>query len=552
MISPTRIAEENPRLFIGVIALLIVLLAIVVVLSSRSDVQLIGVDNNNQVILAEGSYIQGWSYMDRDSAHIGEIVNFQINIIYNPVYIEPDIDVFERSVDVMPLEKTLFSETVLNLDGGLKKYVLDYQLQVVNVELDTSYQLDPSVIYFTAIGESVLKSIQIHSPSIHVTSYYPYDVAAIELKEIKGQVSGHSVFTRAFLLAGGILLISLCAICIWKFCIRKSDADLSNVESLWLEYQNNNKTSTDNRTSVAESETIFTRLLEAQTAIKPGMFWNGQDPEDNFWVGATSKARELLRTIYKPSGPDNNDVSNTSTLLNETFSHVINEEKRTMLAEPSFFRRLIAQKKILFISVSSLLSGVVLLIFSAWPNTWVPRTTLNYNELVESAQNEEYIDEFSTQFSDLAKEISDARLKAAAFYNSGTLLAVNVQILDEDQMLTEGGAFANVAADERVIQDAEDLLEVLARNIDIYRKSELQLRESVRLDSDDENIRRNLELVIKRRKALLHIINTLMETGHLQQVKIDELLNLLESQMALEFKVEEGKEAPGYYIGEDF
>jgi hypothetical protein len=293
-------------------------------------------------------------------------------------------------------------------------------------------------------------------------------------------------------------------------------------------------------------------LLEAQTAIKPGMFWNGQDPEDNFWVGATSKARELLRTIYKPSGPDNNDVSNTSTLLNETFSHVINEEKRTMLAEPSFFRRLIAQKKILFISVSSLLSGVVLLIFSAWPNTWVPRTTLNYNELVESAQNEEYIDEFSTQFSDLAKEISDARLKAAAFYNSGTLLAVNVQILDEDQMLTEGGAFANVAADERVIQDAEDLLEVLARNIDIYRKSELQLRESVRLDSDDENIRRNLELVIKRRKALLHIINTLMETGHLQQVKIDELLNLLESQMALEFKVEEGKEAPGYYIGEDF
>jgi hypothetical protein len=223
-----------------------------------------------------------------------------------------------------------------------------------------------------------------------------------------------------------------------------------------------------------------------------------------------------------------------------------------MLAEPSFFRRLIAQKKILFISVSSLLSGVVLLIFSAWPNTWVPRTTLNYNELVESAQNEEYIDEFSTQFSDLAKEISDARLKAAAFYNSGTLLAVNVQILDEDQMLTEGGAFANVAADERVIQDAEDLLEVLARNIDIYRKSELQLRESVRLDSDDENIRRNLELVIKRRKALLHIINTLMETGHLQQVKIDELLNLLESQMALEFKVEEGKEAPGYYIGEDF
>ena len=193
-----------------------------------------------------------------------------------------------------------------------------------------------------------------------------------------------------------------------------------------------------------------------------------------------------------------------------------------------------------------------MLIFSAWPNIWVPQNILKYNGLVENVQNEEYVDEFATQFADLAKEINDDGLKSAAFYNSGTLLAANVQILDTDQMLTEGGAFSDVAADERVIQDAEDLLEVLANNVEIYRKSELQLRESVRLDSKDENIRRNLELVIKRRKAILHIINTLMETGHLQQVKIDELLNLLESQMALEFKVEEGKEAPGYYIGEDF
>ncbi|MGK0297513.1 MAG: hypothetical protein ACI9XC_001123 [Gammaproteobacteria bacterium] len=552
MINPARIAEENPRLFIGVIALLIVLLAIAVVVSSRSDIQLIGVDNNKQAILEEGSYLQGWSSLDRDSAHIGESVNFYINIIYDPAYIEPDVDVFERSVDVMPLEKTLYSETVLNLDGGLKKYILDYQLQVVNVELDTSYQLDPSVIYYTEIGESILKSIQIPSPSIHVTSYYPYDVSAIELKELIGRVSGYSSFTRAFLLTGGIFLILLCAISIWKFCLRKSDSELSIVEVLWLEYQNNDKTNIDNRISIADSERIFTQLLESQTAVKPGMFWNGQDPEDNFWVDVTHKARALLRTIYKPSDPDNNDVSNTSILLEDTFAHVINEEKRTILTEPSFFRRLITQKKIMFISISCLLSGVVLLVFSVWPNTWIPRNILKYNELVERVQNEEYMDEFATQFSDLAKDISDVRLKAASFYNSATLLAVNVQILDVDQMLTEGGAFSDVAADERVIQDAEDLLEVLANNVEIYRKSELQLRESVRLDSNDENIRRNLELVIKRRKALLHIINTLLDTGHLQQVEINELLNLLESQMALEFKVEEGKEAPGYYIGEDF
>jgi predicted nucleic acid-binding protein len=553
VINPLRIAEESPRLFISVVALLVVMLAIVLIVSSRtgSSVQIVGIDNNKEVFLDDGSYIQGWSSLDRDSAHIGEVVNFHINIIYNAEYVEPDIKVFERSVDVMPLEKIRFSEAFFTLDGGLNKYVLDYQLQVVNVELDTSYQIDPSVIYYTTTGESVLKSIQIPSPSIHVTSYYPYDVSAIELKEIKGRAPEYSIFTRAFLLIGGIVLIALCVISIIKFCSRKNNAELSKAESLWLEYQSSN-TNSDNRISVSGSERIFTQLLEAQTAIKPAKFWSGHDPEDSFWMEIANKARALLRTIYKPSGPDNDDVNNTSILLHETFSHVINEEKRIALNEPSLIRRLISQKKIMFMSGSCLLSGVALLIFSAWPGIWVPQTILTYNKLVESVQNQEYIDEFATQFSDLAKEISDARLKAAAFYNSATLLAANVQMLDVDQMLTEGGAFSDVAEDERVIQDAEDLLEVLANNVEIYRKSELQLREAVRLDSNDENIKRNLELVIKRRKALLHIINTLMETGHLQQVEIDELLNLLESQMALEFKVEEGKEAPGYYIGEDF
>ncbi|MGY8814816.1 MAG: hypothetical protein ACKVHQ_08870 [Gammaproteobacteria bacterium] len=554
MINPFKIAEDKLRLFISVVALLVVLLAIVLLASSRtgSSDQIGGIDKNKEIVLEEGSYIQGWSSLDRDSAHIGEVVNFHINIIYNAEQVEPDIEVFERSVDVMPLEKIRFNDAVIALDGGLKKYVLDYQLQVVNVELDASYQLDPSVIYYTTPGESALKSIQVPSPSIHVTSYYPYDVSDISLKGIKGPAPEYSVFTRAFLLLGSILLISLCVICIFKFCIRKSNSELSKTESLWLEYQGNAIDSTDNRVNVSASERIFTQLLEAQTAIKPEIFWSGHDPKEGFWLEISKRARVLLRTIYKPSGPDNNDVSNASILLNDTFAHVIDEEKRITLNEPSLLRRLISQKKIMFISGSCLLSGITLLIFSAWPNIWVPQNILKYNGLVENVQNEEYVDEFATQFADLAKEINDDGLKSAAFYNSGTLLAANVQILDTDQMLTEGGAFSDVAADERVIQDAEDLLEVLANNVEIYRKSELQLRESVRLDSKDENIRRNLELVIKRRKAILHIINTLMETGHLQQVKIDELLNLLESQMALEFKVEEGKEAPGYYIGEDF
>ena len=553
--GPIKIVNDSPKLVIAISALLIILIASILVVSSRSssDIDIYDQEENTgQELLTENSHIAGWSSLDRDSTHIGETVNFSINIIYNSMNVTPDIEAFERSVDVMPLEKVRFNEMYYSLGEGVDKYILDYTLQVVNIEIDRTYQLDPSTIYYTVKDEAELKSLQISSPVIHTVSYYPADVSVIELKEIKGRVYGNTYLTRIVLTCGGLILLSLCLLTIWKFCRRKRRTELSQADRLWLEYQNTDNNVGDHRSQLSNRERIFTRLLEGQTKIKPGMFWAGREPEDKFWTGITEKARRLLRSIYRPAIPEERDLESISKLLDEAFSFVLSEEKRKILSEPNIFNRLISQRNTMLLTTGCLIFGLLMLIFAIWPRTWVPQNIQHYNELIEVVENEEYKDEIATEFTELGEEFNDGSLKAASYYNSGTLMADNVQLISEDQMVSVGDVFSDVAADERIIQDAEDLLEILTLNVDIFRKSELQLRESVRADSNDENIRRNLELVIKRRQAALKMISLLLDTGHIQQVQLDEMLNLLESQMALEFEVEEGKEAPGYYIGEDF
>jgi hypothetical protein len=175
-----------------------------------------------------------------------------------------------------------------------------------------------------------------------------------------------------------------------------------------------------------------------------------------------------------------------------------------------------------------------------------------YNELVRLVQDEGISEDAASEFSDLAKISEDPALRAAAFYNSGTITAEKITLLNEEQLLTLEDLFDSVTLDEVLLHDTDRLFETLAIGVERYGDAELQLRGGVRADSNDEYIHRNLELVIKRRKAVLAALANLVETGHVEPIMQDELLDLIESQMALEFKIEEGDEAPGYYIGENF
>jgi argonaute-like protein implicated in RNA metabolism and viral defense len=84
--------------------------------------------------------------------------------------------------------------------------------------------------------------------------------------------------------------------------------------------------------------------------------------------------------------------------------------------------------------------------------------------------------------------------------------------------------------------------------------AERELKEAVRVDRQDEEIRRNLELVGKRQRAVLAAIKQLFNAaGALPPAQRDAIIDVLNMKMPEEFKKEDkGKDNTRYMIMEKF
>lgn len=533
--------------------LLIFLIGLFFVFSNRlgSDISLSS-QYQSPSLLPDDSAISGWSYLDRDSVHVGGIVQLTITVLFDTNKVVPDLDIFEKSIDVLPLERMTIKKSLYFLKDDVTKYVIEFDLQAVNVALDRKYKLDPVVMYYTTPGESDLKLFEIESPSIHISSYYPSNIEGISLKALKGEITAYTNISRILVGAGGLVIIGMVVFAVFMFCARKMPSKLSEIERLWLIYQKLDPDTQDTRVWLSSAERIFTQIMSVKLGIKPDEFWSGTIPKDIFWKDIMDQARQLLRKMYQINGPDKEHIYEFNEVLSVSFTEILTDERRNVLNQSNLVQRFIHQKKVMILNTSGMVIGMLMLVSAIWPGLWVSDIVIRYNSLLELTQSDENINAAAEGYSILGDEISENEIKAAALYNAATLISGNLQEIDAEQALSIGDSFTNVGSDEQIIQDTEDLLFVLTTNIDTYREAELMLRVAIRANTQDEDMARNLEIIIKRRNIAINIINTLINTGHIQPQQIDELLDLMESQMALEFEMDEGQEAPGYYIGEDF
>lgn len=533
--------------------LLIFLIGLFFVFSNRlgSDISLSS-QYQSPSLLPDDSAISGWSYLDRDSVHVGGIVQLTITVLFDTNKVVPDLDIFEKSIDVLPLERMTIKQSQYFLKDDVTKYVIEFDLQAVNVALDRKYKLDPVVMYYTTPGESDLKLFEIESPSIHISSYYPSNIEGISLKALKGEITAYTNISRILVGAGGMVIIGMVVFAVFMFCARKLPSKLSEIERLWLIYQKLDPDTQDTRVWLSSAERIFTQIMSVKLGIKPDEFWSGTIPKDIFWKDIMDQARQLLRKMYQINGPDKEHIYEFNEVLSVSFTEILTDERRNVLNQSNLVQRFIHQKKVMILNTSGMVIGMLMLVSAIWPGLWVSDIVIRYNSLLELTQSDENINAAAEGYSILGDEISENEIKAAALYNAATLISSNLQEIDAEQALSIGDSFTNVGSDEQIIQDTEDLLFVLTTNIDTYREAELMLRVAIRANTQDEDMARNLEIIIKRRNIVINIINTLINTGHIQPQQIDELLDLMESQMALEFEMDEGQEAPGYYIGEDF
>ena len=521
--------------------------------------------------LPKGTDIAGWASFDRDSYFIGETIRYRARILYRRDRIAPNLDTFMRSLPFFPFEKREGRETKRRLDGDIEEYRLDYVLHGVKVEPPRTYQLDPAVVFYqpktTSTGQ--LQSIRIPTPAIHITEYYPRDVSAIPLLALKGTIHDPARFRQWLIGVSGGILLALAGFLLWWFARRRRADELSEPERLWREFHEIDRASGDARAYLLRCEKIFSRLLQTRTRTSPRALWAGDYPKDAFWQDAAAKAHRGLRDLYQRSSLSEDDVRRISGLLNldAIFSSIVAEDRLRREKEPSFAARLRRQPRVLAAGGLCVVMAALMFVLAARPGVWLSPDVVRYNRALTALSGDIPLIEDSFTMSAVGNRVEDGTIKAAALYNAGTALAHLKESRDtplREMELFE--ALFNNKASLVAYLDTPEEIEQFLKSEKWLRQAEGNLQEAVRADLRDEDIRRNLELVIKRHRAVLGALRALFEASRggaarkgakgikLKDSQRKAIVDVLNMKWPDKFKDEkgEGKKDKGYGVSEHY
>ncbi len=473
-------------------------------------------------VLPAGVDIAGWASFDRDSYFIGETIRYRARILYRRDRVVPNLDTFKRSLPFFPFEKREGFEARRELDGEIEEYRLDYQLQGVKLDPPRTYQLDPAVVFYqpkTASGSrsgAQLQSIRIPTPAIHITEYYPRDISAVPLRALKGTIHDPARLRQWLVGVSGAIILALAAFLLWWYGRRRPTVELSAPERLWREFHGIDRAALDGRDYLLKCERIFSRLLQTGARTSPRALWSGDYPKDAFWQDAAARAHRGLHDLYRQPSLSEDDVGRISDLLNldEIFSAIVARDRLHREQEPSIAARLARQPRILAAAGLCVAVAAAMFALAARPGFWLSPDVARYNLAVAAVAEDIPLIEDAANMLEAGNRLEDGAIKAAALYNAGTALA----------HLRESPATPLNAMElfEALFNDKLSLAAYLdtPEEVELFLKSEKWLRQAVgnlqdaaRAARHDEDIRRNLELVIKRHGAVLGALKKLFEAS---------------------------------------
>lgn len=574
MKGPIRSVQKHPGVFLTMLALIFIGAAGLVVLASMLGWprQIFQFEQPTPEELPAEDDIAGWVSFDRDSYSVGETVTYRVRVLYRDELVDPDLDSFRRSVGFAPFERREVSERQRTMAEGVKEYVVEYVLQGVSVEPHSTYQLNPLVIYYsssrTAGGE--LQSLRIQPPPIHISGYYPRDVSRIPLQGLKGEIRDPTRVRQALMGVSGGLILTLAILLLWRSGRKRRQVELSEPERLWQDFHELNRASLDNRAYLLSCEKIFTHLLQSGSQVSPVRFWSGTEPEDTIWRDAAARARVLFSQIYRPSMPTDEDAERITALLDEMFTSMVMEKRLQREKQPSVFSRLLQQPDVLAKSGIFVVLAALMLILAAQPALWFSPGLARYNEAVRLVKDETTRMEGTFELSDLGEQVEDGAIRAAALYNSATITA-NLGLSTDTEASQEELLAALFQEDHSLVMMFHELdegqrleiLEMLSRRAESLRRAEVDLKTAVRANPYDQDIRRNLEIVIKNRKAVLDAVAEffayrdgqieLREGFEVGDDLLEAFIDLMkEMEMPEEYAEDAGKDDKGYHILERF
>ena len=521
--------------------------------------------------LTEDMDIAGWTNFDKPSYQIGEVIEQQVRVIYRQANVTPDLESLRRRMSFFPLEQRDLNETTIIHANGITEFILDYKLQGVRVEPQNAYLIDPYILYYSnnADNDDNVYSVVIQPPVIHIAAYYPRDMKDVFTQSLKGKLDTANTFRQTLISVNGLMILVIAAIVLWHFGRRRLVTELSEDEVLWRVFNSMKDTELDNRTSLLNYEQIFTHLLHYQSGIQPDDFWSGEDPEDEPWHSTSIKARELLLENYHSVEPGDTVVEEMKKILDEKLSSIVTASRMKIESGPTFSQRISQQPVVITHAAVLVIVSLVLLTLAAIPNIWLSKELQQYNNIVASLSDTDAASEENyLALSALGDSAINISVKSAALYNAGTLRASNSFSMGDPE---REELILNAVIESRSVEalfhallegpftEESQIVTILLDGVEQLRRAQLDLQGAVRVSAYEEDIQRNLEIILKRRSMVIGMLGEIrrfyrsQKEGEEEALSEDGILNLLEAELPEDEEEESaGKDDRGYMILERF
>ena len=563
--------RNRPLLPVVLAAVTVIALSVFVILASirGKGPGEFGFSEAEMADLPPDADIAGWATFDKDSYLPGEIARCSIRFLWRKDVVTPDFDSFQSSVSFYPLDHREGRISERSLSGGVREYVADFLLQAVNVDATASYLLATATVYYTTtrIAAGELQALRINPPQLHVGELYPQDISNISFRGLKPAIDEPTLLRQWLISLFGLALLGLALHLGWRYGRRRAEAALSEAERLWYEFDALKADASDPLQTLIDCERIFMRALFLRAGINSTEFWSGHGSSPGDWHALTDDARSILSQIYHPTQPGDEDVMRIFALTKELLAPLVTEQQLRRELLPSVGMRLRGEPVVLATGILLIVSATALFTLAALPSSWLSSDVLRYNLATGMIANDETLEQGFAEFSTLSKDAGDERVKAASFYNQAALLTdprlSGQPPLQQRELLT--AIFLPTITLDRLLHaleiDAEfELLTILADSARRYVQAEAAMKAAVRISPEDADIRRNLEILGKIRRALANTLSQLVNEGEqsaglvqMQQQTIIDLKRMMEVEMPEDFaRLEEGKDDTNYFILEQF
>ncbi len=458
-----------------------------------------GKDNVNLPAIQNISIEAG---LDSD-VHVAEPFEYTIRVIYRPDKVRPDFRQLLRDISFSPFEQRHKTRTrIVEYKGSedIHEYVLSYTIIGIDVIPGNSYKLDDVTVRYTNLADNSLQTLTFPSSLVQIERFYTDDPLNISLQAVKEVIADNTKIIVSLLIFSLIVFVSLPALLLKKVLFKPHIKPHSIADKV-LDKINEIKASThSSRSKLIQYEKLLLSLFKAYGNRAASVFWLSSDNDnDSVWSKSAAATKPALEGVYRFSGPDDPDLARLETEFENIYAEIEQQVRHERLGIESQNQGTLGErvKTNIFTIVAGIVAMIIGLIFllliinqDAWMdqdgaifNRWM--NNLPERLLAQDRQHElnnldiEVLGHISDEYRVLENLQSD-ELRSAYLYNYGTL-ATNIykSILlnppqDEEEEASEPPTF-------------EFPLQLMAN--------------AARFNPDDEDVRRNLEIIIGLRES---------------------------------------------------